>query len=76
MSAVQNALSSHNHGAFGVFTRTGGTIGFFGASSFAYIDGPGLIWNHPIGSPLGTLLASGLNSCYGCYVRFDGICGG
>jgi len=31
VSAVQNALSSHNHGAFGVFTRTGGTIGFFGA---------------------------------------------
>lgn len=31
VSAVQNALSSHNHGAFGIFTRTGGTIGFFGA---------------------------------------------
>jgi len=31
VSAVQNALSSHNYGAFGIFTRTGGTIGFFGA---------------------------------------------
>lgn len=42
VSAVQNALSSHNHGAFGVFTRTGGTIGFFGASNFAYTYGPEL----------------------------------
>lgn len=29
-SAVQNALASHNQGAMGVFTRSGGTIGFFG----------------------------------------------
>jgi len=36
VSAVQNALSSHNHGAFGVFTRTGGTIGFFGAMGAAF----------------------------------------
>jgi len=32
VSAVQNALSSHNYGAAGVLTRTGGTIGFFGTS--------------------------------------------
>jgi hypothetical protein len=76
VSAVQNALSSHNHGAFGVFTRTGGTIGFFGSSNSAYIYGPELNWNQPIGLSPGTLFASGLNSCYGCYVRFDGICGG
>ena len=31
VSAIQNALGSHNRGAAGVFTRTGGTIGFFGA---------------------------------------------
>lgn len=31
VSAIQNALGSHNKGAMGVFTRTGGTIGLFGA---------------------------------------------
>ena len=31
VSTVQNALGTHNRGAAGVFTRTGGTIGFFGA---------------------------------------------
>jgi len=31
VSAVQNALGSHNYGAAGFLTRTGGTIGFFGA---------------------------------------------
>jgi hypothetical protein len=30
VSAVQNALGHHNRGAAGIFTRTGGTIGFFG----------------------------------------------
>ena len=30
VSAVQNALGTHNSGAAGFFTRTGGTIGFFG----------------------------------------------
>lgn len=29
VSAVQNALDSHNRGAAGILTRTGGTIGFF-----------------------------------------------
>lgn len=33
LSAIQNALGSHNHGAAGFLTRTGGTIGFFGAPS-------------------------------------------
>ena len=32
MSGVQNALQHHSHGALGIFTRTGSTIGFFGAS--------------------------------------------
>ena len=31
VSAIQNALASHSHGAMGFVTRTGGTIGFFGA---------------------------------------------
>ncbi|KAI0825044.1 hypothetical protein BC628DRAFT_1321051 [Trametes gibbosa] len=31
VSAVQNALGSHSSGAAGIFTRTGGTIGFFAA---------------------------------------------
>jgi hypothetical protein len=30
VSTVQNALGKHSHGAMGVLTRTGGTIGFFG----------------------------------------------
>lgn len=30
VSTVQNALDTHNRGAAGVITRTGGTIGFFG----------------------------------------------
>jgi hypothetical protein len=29
LSSIQNALGSHSHGAMGVLTRTGGTIGFF-----------------------------------------------
>lgn len=32
-STVQNALSSHSRGAMGFVTRTGGTIGFFGAQN-------------------------------------------
>ncbi|KAG8681767.1 hypothetical protein FRC09_017247 [Ceratobasidium sp. 395] len=40
VSAVQNALDSHNRGAAGIFTRTGGTIGFFSAmgASFAFTE--------------------------------------
>lgn len=30
VASVQNALQSHNRGAFGILTRSGGTIGFFG----------------------------------------------
>lgn len=30
ISAIQNTLSKQNVGAFGVFTRTGGTIAVFG----------------------------------------------
>ncbi|KAG8869032.1 hypothetical protein FRB97_001649, partial [Tulasnella sp. 331] len=40
VSAVQNALAKHNAGAAGIFTRTGGTIGFFAAmgATFALTD--------------------------------------
>ncbi len=31
VSALRNALGSHTQGAAGVLTRTGGTIGLFGA---------------------------------------------
>ncbi|KAG5642448.1 hypothetical protein DXG03_002758 [Asterophora parasitica] len=31
VSAIQNALGNHSHGALGFVTRTGGTIGFFAA---------------------------------------------
>jgi hypothetical protein len=30
VSTLQNALGTHSHGAAGIVTRTGGTIGFFG----------------------------------------------
>lgn len=33
VSAIQNVLAKQNVGAFGVFTRTGGTIAVFGKSS-------------------------------------------
>ena len=32
ISTIQNTLTRQNVGAFGVFTRTGGTIAVFGAS--------------------------------------------
>ncbi|KAF8605054.1 hypothetical protein BDV93DRAFT_491213 [Ceratobasidium sp. AG-I] len=40
VSAVQNALDTHNRGAAGILTRTGGTIGFFSAmgASFAFTE--------------------------------------
>jgi len=40
ISAIQNALTSHNRGAMGVFTRTGGTIGFFAlmGATFAFAE--------------------------------------
>lgn len=36
VSTLQNALGKHNYGAMGVFTRTGGTIGFFGTCIWLY----------------------------------------
>lgn len=36
VSAIQNALGAHNQGAAGFFTRSGGTIGFFGACLRSY----------------------------------------
>jgi len=40
LSTVQNALGKHRHGAMGVVTRTGGTIGFFAAmgATFAFTE--------------------------------------
>jgi len=85
VSAVQNALGSHKYGSAGVFTRTGGTIGFFGTSSFSSLFTPPSRFAYIRGlSEIGiTLLVgfseclnSGVNRCYGCYVRFDGIGGG
>ncbi|KAJ3573665.1 hypothetical protein NP233_g2284 [Leucocoprinus birnbaumii] len=36
VSTIQNALSSHSRGAMGFLTRTGSTIGFFGAMGFTF----------------------------------------
>ncbi|KGB75200.1 hypothetical protein I307_04250 [Cryptococcus deuterogattii 99/473] len=36
VSATQNALDKHNHGALGIFTRTGSTITLFAAMGFSY----------------------------------------
>lgn len=40
VSAVTNALETHNRGAWGVFTRTGGTIAFFASlgAAFGFTD--------------------------------------
>jgi len=40
VSAVQNALESHGSGAWGVFTRTGGTVTFFATmgATFGFTD--------------------------------------
>ncbi|GJJ68815.1 NADH dehydrogenase (ubiquinone) 1 alpha subcomplex subunit 11 [Entomortierella parvispora] len=40
VSAVQNSIGTHSHGATGVFARTGGTIGVFAAMAgvFAATD--------------------------------------
>ncbi|KDQ63384.1 hypothetical protein JAAARDRAFT_202839 [Jaapia argillacea MUCL 33604] len=36
VSTIQNALGSHNRGAMGFLTRTGGTIGVFAAMGFTF----------------------------------------
>jgi len=40
VSTVQNALGTHNRGAVGVLTRSGGTVGFFAAmgATFAFTE--------------------------------------
>ena len=38
LSAVQNTLTRQNVTGWGVFTRTGGTIGMFGISSSPFVD--------------------------------------
>ena len=45
LSTVQNALGKHTHGAMGVLTRTGGTIGFFG-NTIPYFLYNSNIFNH------------------------------
>ena len=82
VSAVQNALGSHNYGAAGVLTRTGGTIGFFGTSFPLSLHTPYFAHIHGLSEIGITLLVGfgmlelGVNRCYGCYVRFNGIGGG
>ena len=57
VSAIQNALASHSHGAMGFVTRTGTTIGFFGALMLlSYFE------SHFLGF-----------SCHGCHIRLDGV---
>jgi hypothetical protein len=47
VSAIQNALGTHSHGAAGFLTRSGGTIGVFGTfwslriRDITHIDGLG-----------------------------------
>lgn len=36
VSSIQNSLARHDHGAMGVFTRTGGTIALFAAMGTAF----------------------------------------
>lgn len=43
VSSLQNAFQKHSYGAMGVFTRTGSTIGFFGALSFLSMP-PNVLW--------------------------------
>ena len=75
VSAVQNALGSHNYGAAGVLTRTGGTIGFFGVSPSSSPQ-PRIHRLNEIGITLLVGLSERLNRCYGSCVRFDGVGGG
>ena len=82
VSAVQNALGSHNYGAAGVLTRTGGTIGFFGTFLPFPLHTPRFAYIHEL-SEIGITLLAGfgtlelrVNRCYGCYIRLDGIGGG
>ncbi|KAJ9064980.1 hypothetical protein DSO57_1024817 [Entomophthora muscae] len=58
ISAYKNATQIHNAGAFGVFTRTGGDIGYLGVSGLAYqgvaclsesVRGKDDYWNSAIG---------------------------
>lgn len=37
VAAIQNALGTHGRGAPGIFTRYGGTIGFFGMSLYSIL---------------------------------------
>jgi len=45
VSTVQNALGSHSKGAAGVFTRTGGTIGFFAAMGATFAATESIVAN-------------------------------
>lgn len=37
ISAIQNTMAKHSEGAKGVFTRTGGTIGFLGTTKNIFL---------------------------------------
>lgn len=45
VSAIQNALGTHSHGAAGFATRTGGTIGFFAAMGATFALTESLVAN-------------------------------
>ena len=62
VSAVQNALDTHNRGAAGVITRSGGTIAFFGELYvFLYVAS----WTHAglVGSWDGSYVCVGRSCC-------------
>jgi len=63
-SAIQNALGNHSHGAMGVFTRTGGTIGVFGVFNAFLSDG---FFSYNL--IIFPFLAF---SCYGCHIYIHG----
>ncbi|KAF5336883.1 hypothetical protein D9611_003156 [Ephemerocybe angulata] len=45
VSTLQNALGNHSKGAMGVFTRTGGTIGFFAVLSGSFAATEAIVRN-------------------------------
>lgn len=45
VSTIQNALGTHNYGAAGVLTRSGGTIGFFAAMGATFAATESIVAN-------------------------------
>jgi hypothetical protein len=64
VSSVQNALGSHSKGASGFLSRTGGTIGFFGAFHLSALKSP---------SPRISDDFCVAGSCHGCNIRRNRI---